>query len=43
LNASGRLTAQLNARQKITGYIDRVSKYMGHDMLAGYDPVKASR
>jgi hypothetical protein len=42
-NASARLTAQLNPRQKITGYIDRVSKYMGHDMLAGYDPVKASR
>jgi hypothetical protein len=37
------LTAQLNPRNKITGYIDRVSKYVGHDMLAGYDPVKASR
>ena len=42
-NASARLTAQLTARNKLTGYIDRVSKYMGHDMLAGYDPVKASR
>ncbi|MCU1385291.1 MAG: Outer rane receptor for ferrienterochelin and colicin [Acidobacteria bacterium] len=42
-NASIRLTTQLSPRNKFTAYIDRVNKYEGHDMLAGYDPVKASR
>jgi hypothetical protein len=42
-NASIRLTTQLSQRNRFTGYIDRVNKYEGHDMLAGYDPAKASR
>ena len=42
-NGSIRLTSQLTARDKFTAYIDRVNKYEGHDMLAGYDPLKASR
>ena len=42
-NASIRLTSQITPRNRFTAYIDRVNKYIGHDMLAGYDPVKASR
>ena len=42
-NASLRLTTQISSRNKFTAYIDRVNKYEGHDMIAGYDPVKASR
>ena len=42
-NASIRLMSQITPRNRFTAYIDRVNKYIGHDMLAGYDPVKASR
>jgi hypothetical protein len=43
MNGSMRLTGQLDAKNKLTVYADRVSKYEGHDMLAGYDPATASR
>ena len=42
-NLSLRLTYQVTKRDKITAYADRVSKYVGHDMMAGYDPATASR
>jgi hypothetical protein len=42
-NLSLRLTYQLSKKHKLTGYADRVSKYVGHDMQAGYDPATASR
>jgi hypothetical protein len=42
-NLSLRLTSQLTRQNKLTAYVDRVSKEIGHDMLAGYDPVTASR
>ncbi|HEX7795027.1 MAG TPA: TonB-dependent receptor [Vicinamibacterales bacterium] len=42
-NASLRLTSQLTTKNKLTVYVDRVDKEIGHDMLAGYDPVTASR
>ena len=42
-NLSLRLTYQLSQKVKVTGYADRVSKYVGHDMNAGYDPRTASR
>ena len=42
-NLSLRLTYQLNEKNKLTAYGDRVSKYVGHDMQAGYDPATASR
>ncbi|MGC4080650.1 MAG: TonB-dependent receptor [Vicinamibacterales bacterium] len=42
-NISDRMTAQITKNNKITAYADRVSKFIGHDMVAGYDPVTASR
>ena len=42
-NLSLRLTYQMSQKTKISGYADRVSKYVGHDMQAGYDPATASR
>src|SRR5262245_42106294 len=42
-NLSLRLTSQLTPKHKLTAYADRVSKEIGHDMAAGYDPVTASR
>ena len=42
-NLSLRLTYQLSQKVKLTGYADRVSKFVGHDMSAGYDPATASR
>jgi hypothetical protein len=42
-NLSLRLTSQITSRDRFTAYADRVSKFVGHDMLAGYDPVTASR
>jgi hypothetical protein len=42
-NLSLRLTYQVTQKNKLTGYVDRVSKYVGHDMQAGYDPATASR
>jgi hypothetical protein len=37
-----RLTYQLSPRNQLTAYVDRVSKYRGHAMVAGYDPVTAA-
>jgi hypothetical protein len=37
-----RLTWQMSPRNQFTAYVDRVSKYRGHAMVAGYDPVTAS-
>jgi hypothetical protein len=42
-NLSLRLTGQVTSKNKLTAYVDRVSKEIGHDMAAGYDPVTASR
>jgi hypothetical protein len=42
-NLSLRLTGQLTPKHKLTAYADRVSKEIGHDMQAGFDPVTASR
>jgi Carboxypeptidase regulatory-like domain/TonB-dependent Receptor Plug Domain len=42
-NLSLRLTGQVTSKNKLTAYVDRVSKEIGHDMMAGYDPVTASR
>ena len=42
-NLSLRLTYQVTQKNKLTGYVDRVSKFVGHDMQAGYDPATASR
>ncbi len=42
-NLSTRLTWQASSKNKFTAYVDRVSKFIGHDMVAGYDPVTASR
>ncbi|HUR32553.1 MAG TPA: TonB-dependent receptor [Vicinamibacterales bacterium] len=42
-NLSLRLTSQLTSQHKLTAYVDRVSKEIGHDMQAGFDPVTASR
>jgi hypothetical protein len=42
-NLSLRLTSQLSSKNKLTAYVDRVSKEISHDMAAGYDPVTASR
>jgi hypothetical protein len=42
-NLSLRLTSQVSPKNKLTAYVDRVSKEIGHDMLAGYDPETAAR
>ena len=42
-NLSLRLTSQLSPKNKLTAYVDRVSKEISHDMLAGYDPATAAR
>jgi hypothetical protein len=42
-NISDRMTWQVTRSNKLTAYADRVSKFIGHDMVAGYDPVTASR
>ena len=42
-NLSLRLTSQITPRNKLTAYVDRVSKEISHDMLAGYDPATAAR
>jgi hypothetical protein len=38
----GRVTYQMNSKNRITGYYDRISKYRGHDMQSLYDPETAS-
>ena len=41
-SAMTRLTWQVSPRNKISGYIDEIDKYRGHDMQANYDPETAS-
>jgi hypothetical protein len=41
-SAQMRLTWQMSPRNQFTAYIDRVHKYRGHAMSAGYDPVTAA-
>lgn len=40
-NVSLRLTWQINQRNQLNAYHDRVFKYLGHDMTAGYEPQAA--
>jgi hypothetical protein len=40
-NVSLRLTWQVNSKNQINAYHDRVFKYLGHDMSAGYEPQAA--
>ena len=41
-NVSLRMTWQINQRNQLNAYIDRVFKYLGHEMSAGYDPATAA-
>lgn len=41
-NVSLRLTWQINQRNQLNVYSDRVFKYLGHEMNAGYDPATAA-
>jgi len=41
-NGMARLTWQVSARNKISGYFDEIDKYRGHDMQANYDPETAA-
>jgi Carboxypeptidase regulatory-like domain/TonB-dependent Receptor Plug Domain len=43
-NIGARLTWQINQKNQLSAYVDRVWKFLGHaDMSAGYDPATASR
>lgn len=42
-NLSLRITSQVTQKNKLTAYVDRVSKEIGHDMMAGFEPETASR
>ena len=41
-NVGLRVTYQIDQKNQLNVYTDRVFKYLGHDMNAGYDPEKAS-
>jgi hypothetical protein len=41
-DALGRVTYQMNAKNKFTGYFDKISKFRGHDMQSLYDPETAA-
>ena len=41
-NVGLRVTYQLDQKNQLNVYTDRVFKYLGHDMAAGYDPEKAA-
>ena len=41
-NVGMRVTWQINEKNQLNVYNDRVFKHLGHDMQAGYDPEKAS-